>query len=55
MPIVVEEVVISVDMTNEGAPAGGPPSGGKSEADRQHIVNECVERVLAILAEREER
>lgn len=55
MPIIVEEVVISVDVNNEGATAGGPPSGGKSEVDRQQIVNECVERVLEVLAEREER
>jgi hypothetical protein len=58
MPIVVDEVVISVDVGNEGggggrAPAGG--GGGGSEADRQQIVNECIERVLEILAQREER
>jgi hypothetical protein len=54
MPIVVDEIVISVDMANEGgaAPAAG---GGGSDADRQAIVAEAVERVLDILAEREER
>lgn len=55
MPIVVDEVVISVDVNNEGAVGGRAPSGGGSEVDRQQIVNECVERVLEILAEREER
>jgi hypothetical protein len=58
MPIVVDEVVISVDVLNEGAAApaaAGAPPGAGSEADRQQIVNECVERVLEILAEREER
>lgn len=55
MPIVVDEVVISVDVNNEGAANGRAPSSGASEAERQQIVNECVERVLEILAEREER
>ncbi len=63
MPIVVDEVVITVDVRNEGPGGsgggggaqggGGAPGGG--DADRQQIVAECVERVLAILAEREER
>ena len=55
MPIVVDEVVISVDVTNEGPAGGRAPAAGGSESDRQQIVNECVERVLEILAEREER
>lgn len=57
MPIVVDEVVISVDLANEGGaagPGGARPSGG-TDLDRQALVNECVERVLEILADREER
>jgi len=62
MPIVVDEVVISVEVTSgapsgaggaEGAPAGG--GGGGGAADRQAIIEECVERVLDVLARREER
>ena len=55
MPIVVDEVVISVDVTGEGAAAARTPPGAGPAADRQQIVSECVERVLEILAEREER
>ena len=56
MPIVVDEVVISVDVNNEGAAdRRALPGRGTSEMERQQIVNECVERVLEILAEREER
>ncbi|MDJ0844822.1 DUF5908 family protein [Crocosphaera sp.] len=53
MPIVVDEVVISVEVTN-------PESGGATLAltaaeDKQAIINECVERVLDILKQKEER
>ncbi len=59
MPIVVDEVVITVDVRDErpaapAAAAGAPPRGG-SDGDRRQLVSECVERVLEILAEREER
>jgi len=65
MPIVVDEVVISVEV--EERPAGGPRPGGGGggggggaggaapAGDRQALVAECVERVLEILAQREER
>jgi hypothetical protein len=52
MPIIVDEVVISVEVGN--AAAGGastPPSG---TADRHGIVAEAVERVLDILARKAE-
>jgi hypothetical protein len=54
MPIVVDEIVISVDLQSEGGGAA-PAAGGGGDADRQAIVAEAVERVLEILAEREER
>ena len=54
MPILVDEVVISVEV--EGRPAGdtgGAPGSGSE--DKQALVAECVERVLEILAQRQER
>lgn len=53
MPIVVDEVVISVEVANQGS-GGSTPAGGGSE-DRQAIVEECVERVIEILRRKEER
>ena len=50
MPIIVDEVVISVEVSNRprAAPAPAPPPA----EDKQAIVAECVERVLEILRER---
>ena len=59
MPIVVDEVVISVEV--ESRPTGaartsGPGATASSSAeDKQALVAECVERVLDVLAQREER
>ncbi len=51
MPIIVDEVVISVEVTNQAGGNSPPPPAD----DRQALVAECVERVLDILREREER
>lgn len=55
MPIVVDEVVISVEVDSRApaAPAGSASAPGSD--DRQSLVAECVDRVLEILAQREER
>jgi len=55
MPIVVDEVVISVEV--QSPPAGGPalPSSASTTEDKQALVAECVERVLEVLAQRKER
>jgi hypothetical protein len=53
MPVVVEEVVISVEVTNQAA--GGAASAPAPTQDRQRLVQECVERVLEVLALRAER
>jgi Family of unknown function (DUF5908) len=56
MPIIVDEIVISVELTNQEA--GGAPAaagGALAAAERQTLVNDCVERVLDVLARKEER
>lgn len=55
MPIIVDEVVISVEVGN--GEAGGSSvagSGAGSAEDKQALVEECVARVLEVLREREE-
>lgn len=52
MPVLIEEVVITVEVSNP--PAGGA-STAASSADDEHIVRTCVEKVLEILRQREER
>ena len=53
MPVVVEEVVISVEVTNQAA--GGAATPPTATEDRQRIVAECVERVLEALQQKAER
>ena len=53
MPLIVDEVVISVEVTNH-ASGGGAPAPSSSE-EKQAMVAECVERVLAVLAQKAER
>ena len=55
MPIIVDEVVISVEVSNREAGGSGPGSAPAPAQDKQTVVDECVERVLAILRERKER
>ena len=52
MPIIVDEVIISVEVSNEAA--GGAATPPAATDDRQRIIAECVERVLDILAQKEE-
>jgi len=52
MPIVVDEVVISVQVGN--AAGGGTSTPPAPQDDRQSLVAECVERVLEILREQRE-
>lgn len=52
MPIVIDEIVISIDVGN--AAAGGASNPPPPSEDRQALVAECAERVLEILRERQE-
>jgi hypothetical protein len=53
MPVIVDEVVISVEVTNQES-GGAIPTSSATE-DRQAVIAECVERVLDILARKAER
>ncbi len=53
MPVIVDEVVISVEVTNEVA--GGAATTPSSIEERQLIIAQCVERILEILAQKAER
>jgi hypothetical protein len=56
MPIIVDEVVISIEVTNQAAGgSGGASPDAPPPNDNQALVAECVERVMEILREREER
>lgn len=52
MPIEVQELVIRVEVEPKNINGGGATL---SAAERQAIVAECVDRILEILREREER
>lgn len=56
MPIIIDEVVISVEVGNRAAEgdASGTSGAATSVEDKQALVEECVARVLEILREREE-
>jgi hypothetical protein len=53
MPIYIDEVVITVEVTNQNS--GGANPGTNPVEDKQAIINECVERVLDILKQKTER
>ena len=53
MAIVIDEVVISVEVTNQAS--GGAASAPSATDDKLAIVSECVERVLEILEQKRER
>ncbi|MBI3380636.1 DUF5908 family protein [Aquabacterium sp.] len=52
MPLIVDEVVISVEVSNQES--GGSATPPPALQDRQALVSECVERVLEILREQKE-
>lgn len=53
MPVIVDEVVISVEVSNQAAGGSAAPSSATDE--KQTMISECIERVLDILAQKAER
>ena len=54
MPIVVDEVVISVDVSGNNN-SGGQASGPMNEEEKQQLISICVEKVLEVLKQKTER
>jgi hypothetical protein len=54
MPVIVDEIVISVEVASDEA-AGAAPGAAPDPQDRHALVSECVERVLDVLRRKEER
>lgn len=54
MPIIVDEVVISVEVANQTESDKTTPSSSNEE-EKQMIINECVQQVLDILRQKMER
>jgi hypothetical protein len=53
MPVVIDEVVITVEVDNRQS--GGASSPPAALEGRQELIEECVEKVLEILEQRDER
>jgi hypothetical protein len=53
VPVIVDEVVISVEVSNQAS--GGAASAPAPANEKQALIEECVERVLEILRQKRER
>ncbi|MEW6428997.1 MAG: DUF5908 family protein [Thermodesulfobacteriota bacterium] len=53
MPVVVDEVIISIEIGNQAA--GGTATPPTPTEEKQALIGECVERVLEILEQKAER
>ncbi len=54
MPIEIKELVIKATIDDQGSQSGGG-QGGAPASQKQEIVEMCVEQVLEILKEKQER
>ncbi len=53
MPVVVDQVIISVEVGNQAS--GGASQASSATEEKQVIVAECVERVLDIIRDEKQR
>ncbi len=54
MPVIVDEIVISVEVAPQQPAGAAPAAPGAGAEAHLALVSECVERVLDVLARREE-
>ena len=55
MPVIVDEIGISVEVANQAAGGSLATPGALPTEERQGLVSDCVERVLEILRRERER
>lgn len=55
MPVIIDEVIISVEVSNQASGGAASASAPSASDDKQVIIAECVERVLDILRQKAER
>lgn len=55
MPIIVNELVIKATVEADGGDTSSTSSGDAGKIDTADLVEQCVEEVLRILRQREER
>lgn len=55
MPIEIFELVIKATIQQEKEGSNAPSSGGGNSNNKEQIIKECVEQVLQLLKEKEER
>ena len=53
MPIVIDEVAVTVEVDNRQG--GGAAQQASVLEERQQLIEECVDKVLEILEQRDER
>jgi len=54
MPVIVDEIVISVEVANQSASPAAATAGAPPQ-ERRALIAECVEQVLDVLRRKEER
>jgi hypothetical protein len=55
MPVEIRELVIRATIDSKGKEGGGGSNGQASPQQKKEIVEECVEQVLEILRQKNER
>ena len=53
MPVLIEQVTIVVEVSNQAAGGGATPP--PAEQDKQQLIETCVEQVLRVLELQKER
>ena len=55
MPIVINEITVSVEVTPSGAATSNGPAATAEAFSREDIIKECVEKVMEIINQKNER